>query len=83
MSQWKETAGFNPNLRTDLMYSESFSWILHSLQENSVWSLGIFLSEVSCSATLLLGVLAFYSRKDWYVSVVSAGTETLHLGGNC
>lgn len=64
------------------MYSESFSWALHNLQENSVWGLGIFLSKVSCS-TLLLGVLAFYSRKNWYVSVVFAGAVALHLGRNC
>lgn len=64
------------------MYSESFSWALPSLQENSVWALGIFLSKVSCSASGLLGVLAFYSRKNWYVSVMFAGTEALHLAGN-
>lgn len=65
------------------MYSESFSWALPTLQENSVWFLGIFLSKVSHSASLLFGALAFYSMKDWCVSVVFAGAEALHPGGNC
>lgn len=42
-SQSKETSGFNPNLETDLMYSESFRWALPNLQEKFVCVLGIFL----------------------------------------
>lgn len=67
------------------MNSEFFSCALLSLKENSVWDLGIFLSEVSlrCSASPPLGELAFYSRKSCYASVVFAGTEALCLVGNC
>lgn len=41
------------------MTGKFFRWALLSLQENFVWVLGILLSKMSCSDTLLLEALPF------------------------